>query len=346
MGLGLLASGCSRPPAGRRPAAVFVSVDKLIAENPQWRTVVAMDREIAYLKRYTVRQPKQTLVSAVTYPPRPVVESSKIVSVLETAIERRLNSVYERQKAALAARLARQHTETRATEVLADRNAIFAAADVDMKRILGASGLKIRNLDIRLEAYDSLLRSYTARGWDPKDLPQARKKIADEVVAESSKEWALMGGVLQDLRAKLGARADEETAITVKWMRENSQAQTDLDREIKRQKSLLVGALNNIGTPIEIDTASPPAAGATKMAGVEALPSLPQPQLERIMGSIEKRRADLVEYLGRATRATVRSAAGRRGLTVEFAPRPGLPDKTEEYRAVVHMAPTRPGGLR
>ncbi|HEY3414570.1 MAG TPA: hypothetical protein VGM51_16145 [Armatimonadota bacterium] len=343
MGVALLASGCSRIPAGRKPAAVYVSADKLVAEQPQWDDEVAMDRQIDYLKRFTVRQPQQTLISAVRFPPRPVVESTRNVSALESSIEKRLNTVYEHQKAALAARLARQHRETRAAGVLADQNAILASGDADMKRVLDVEGVKIRNLDIRLQAYDALLRAYAAQGWDTKDLPKARKAVADDLVAANDKAWAQMTDILQGLRTKLGARADEETAATLKWMRENSQAQTDLELEIGRQKALLLAALNNIGKPIGIDAGSGPAAEAISKA-VPAVPvKLPQPELQNTVQSIEDRRAALVEYLGRATRATVQSAAGRRGLKVEFEPRPGLPDKTEDYRAVVRMAPTRPG---
>lgn len=347
VGLGVLTAGCSHQRGTSRPTVVFVSSVALAKEHPQWADVVALDRQIAYLQRYNPKAAASAVVAFVQTPPRPAEHSASNVAKLQERIESRLESVYGKQRQALKDRLARIGAKNRAAEDLAYKNSAFDKVAAEMTRVAQERGATVRNLDARVAAYDSLIRTYTARGWDLGKLPAERQKVADQIESVRATAKAEILQILDrleaDFKSKARDEASQQAVENLRLIAENRDILDSLDAEVSRQKELLVDALGNIGAAHArgILTSS---ARFHEPAFKKALPVTPV-NLNGALRSLRARRAALAAFIVGNTQAVVRSAASKRGLGVVFEPQPGLRDLTDQFRAAVRSAPTRMKGL-
>jgi hypothetical protein len=320
-----------------------VSAAALAKTRPQWVDVTTLDREIADLQRYAPEVTGSVNVPTVEMPARAPERAASNAAELQRRIEARLDDVYGKQREALKARLARIGAKNRATEDLAYRNSAFDKVAAEMTRIAQERGATVRNLDVRLAAYDSLIRTYNARGWDPGTLTADRKKVADQIESIRAVAKAEILQVLDrleaDFKEKARAEASEQAVENLRLLAENRDTLDSLDAEVSRQRELLVDALGNIGA-VHARSAFASSIRYHEPSPVAAPPVQPV-DVQGALKSLRARRTALADFIVQNTKAVVQSAAAKRGMPVVFDKRPELRDCTDQFRAVVRSAPTR-----
>lgn len=346
VGVAVLSAGCAHQSGTPRPTAVFVSSARLAKLHPQWADVVALDRQIAELERYNPPAPATAGIPAVETPPREPERSASNAAALQRKIEARLEDVYGKQRQALKDRLATIGAKNLAAEDLATRASALDKVAVEMTRIAQDRGATVRNLDMRVAAYDSLIRTYTVRGWDAKKLTAERSKLADQAhairVAAKAEILQILDKLEADFKDKAKAETSERAVENLRLIAENRDILDSLDAEVARQRELLVDALGSIGV-VHARSAMASSVRYHEPAPATAPPVAP-PNIRGALASLKARRAALADFVTRNTEAVVSSAAAKRGLLALFQPRAGLRDFTDQFRTIVRWAPTRMKG--
>lgn len=328
-------AGCSRAPVVT-PAPVYVDAGALSRLHPQWRQVVEMDRQIAWLSGYQPRAAGVVAVAAVNAAvPRP--EQVMVdTAALRNRITSTLDEVHTREREALERRLERARQRERAEGVSAERAALEEEADRRFQQVLDSLGTEMANIDVQMSVTASLQRSYAARGAKWEDLAEKmaaqHKELSERLETTRTRRTAAVSEVfdwLEDqFRQKEAAEADAAKAYRLAHQEELDM----LDASIRRQKQLLLDSLP--GAPLA------PTGGVAPIAPVNLaadVPALPGSGLAARIAALKARRNKLAAFILQNTKATVKSAATKEAPPVRpvFEPSTHLPDRTHVFRAAV-----------